>query len=166
MRVALAFVIPLTAALLQGALVPFIAVGELRPNLPILVAASWAVATGAAEACWWAFVGGLAADRLSGGPLGALAVASLPAVTGVGLGERPLARPIPIIPGALFVTLAALTAGLLYVALLALVGQPLPDVVSLVAATAGSAGYTGVLALGCYPLARWLRRVTEQDSPF
>jgi len=62
--------------------------------------------------------------------------------------------------------IAALTAGLLHVALLALVGQPLPDVIALVAATAGNAGYTGVLALGCYPLARWLRRVTEQDSPF
>ncbi len=166
MRVALAIVVPLTAALLQGALVPLIAVGELRPSLVILVAASWAVATGAAEACWWAFVGAIAVDLLSGGPFGGLAVASLPAVAGVGLGERPLARQLPVVAGALFVTLAALTAGLLYVALLALIGQPLPDVVSLVAATAGSAGYTGVLALGCYPLARWLRRVTEQDSPF
>ena len=166
MRVALAIVIPLGAALLQGALVPLIAVGELRPSLVILVAASWAVATGAAEACWWAFVGSIAADLLSGGPLGALAVASLPAVTAVGLGERPLARQIPVLPGAVFVAIAALTAGLLHVALLALVGQPLPDVVALVAATVGNAGYTGVLALGCYPLARWLRRVTEQDSPF
>lgn len=166
MRVALAIVVPLVAALLQGALVPLIAVGELRPSLVILVAASWAVAAGAAEACWWAFVGALAVDLLSGGPLGALAVASLPAVTAVGLGERPLARPIPVLAGAVYVALAALTAGLLYVALLALVGQPLPDVISLAAATVGNAGYTGVLALGCYPLARWLRRVTEQDSPF
>lgn len=166
MRVALAIVVPLAAVLLQGALVPLITVGELRPNLPILVAASWAVATGAAEACWWAFIGALAADLLSGGPLGGLAVASLPAVAGVGLGERPLARPAPIVTGALFVALATLTAGLLYVALLAVIGQPLPDTVSLIVATAGSAGYTGVLALGGYPLARWLRRVTEQDSPF
>ena len=166
MRVALAIAVPLVAAVLQGALVPLIAVGDLRPSLVILVAASWAVAAGAAEACWWAFVGALAADLLSGGPLGALAVASLPAVAGVGLGEKPLARPIPVVPGALFVSLAALTAGLLYVVLLALVGQPLPDVISLVRATVGNAAYTGVLALGCYPLARWLRRVTEQDSPF
>lgn len=166
MRVALAIVIPIGAALLQGALVPLIAAGELRPNLPVLVAASWAVAAGAAEATWWAFVGGLAADLLSGGPLGALAAASLPAVASVGLGERPLARQTPVIAGALLVALAALIAGLLYLALLALVGQPLPDALALIGVTAGSAVYTGALALAWYPFARWLRRVTEQDSPF
>ena len=166
MRVALAIALPLLAAILQAAAVPFLAVGDVRPNLPLLVAASWAVAAGAAEACWWAFVGGLAADLLSGGPLGALAVASLPAVAGVGLGERPLARPIPVLPGALFIALAALITGLLYVALLAVVGQPLPDLPALLVATFGGALYTGALALVAYPIARWARRVTEKDSPF
>jgi hypothetical protein len=37
------------------------------------------VAAGPREAIWWAFLGGLAADLLSGGPLGALALA--PAAT-------------------------------------------------------------------------------------
>jgi rod shape-determining protein MreD len=166
MRLALMLILPLAAALLQAAVVPFIAAGPIRPNLPILVAASWSVAAGAAEACWWAFIGGLAADLLSGGPLGAFAVASLPAVAGVGLGERSLARPVPVLAGAAFVTVAALIAGLLYVALLAVVGQPLPDAIALLAATVGSALYTGAFALAFYPLARRLRRVTEQDSPF
>lgn len=166
MRVALAIALPLLAALLQAAIVPFIAAGDVRPNLPLLVAASWAVAAGAAEACWWAFIGGLAADLVSGGPLGAFAVASLPAVAGVGLGERPLARPVPILAGVVLVTLAALIAGLLYVGILALVGQPLPDLLALLIATLGGALYTGVLAFAVYPVARWLRRVTEQDSPF
>lgn len=166
MRVALAIALPLLAALLQATIVPFVAAGDVRPNLPLLVAASWAVAAGAAEACWWAFVGGLAADLVSGGPLGAFAVASLPAVAGVGLGERPLSRPIPILAGVLFITLAALIAGLLYVAILALVGQPLPELLALLIATFGGALYTGVLAVAVYPVARWLRRVTEQDSPF
>jgi len=165
-RVALAIALPLLAALLQAAIVPFIAAGDVRPNLPLLVAASWAVAAGAAEACWWAFIGGLAADLVSGGPLGAFAVASLPAVAGVGLGERPLARPVPILAGVVLVTLAALIAGLLYVGILALVGQPLPDLLALLIATLGGALYTGVLAFAVYPVARWLRRVTEQDSPF
>lgn len=166
MRIALAIALPLLAALLQAAIVPFIAAGDVRPNLPLLVAASWAVAAGAAEACWWAFVGGLAADLVSGGPLGAFAVASLPAVAGVGLGERPLARQIPVLAGVLFITLAALIAGLLYAAILALVGQPLPELPALLVATLGGALYTGLLALAVYPVARWLRRVTEQDSPF
>ncbi|HEX4743364.1 MAG TPA: rod shape-determining protein MreD [Candidatus Limnocylindria bacterium] len=166
MRIALAIALPLLAALLQAAIVPFIAAGDVRPNLPLLVAASWAVAAGAAEACWWAFIGGIAADLVSGGPLGAFAVASLPAVTGVGLGERPLARPVPVLAGVFFITLAALIAGLLYVAVLAVVGHPLPEPPALVLATFGGALYTGLLAIAVYPLARWLRRVTEQDSPF
>ena len=94
-RFALAIALPVVAALLQASIVPFIAAGDVRPNLPLLVAASWAVAAGAAEACWWAFVGGIAADVLSGGPLGAFAVASLPAVAGVGLGERAPCAPDP-----------------------------------------------------------------------
>lgn len=166
MRIALAVIVPVVAALLQAAVVPFIAVGELRPNLPVLVAACWAVAAGAAEASWWAFLGGLTADLISGGPLGAFAAASLPAVTGVGLGERPLARPLPLLAGVALVTLAALIAGLLYAALLALLGQPLPDAAALLRLTAGGALATGALALVGYPAARWLRRVTEADSPF
>lgn len=166
MRVALAIAVPLGAALLQASLVPFISVGEVRPNLPLLVAASWAVAAGAAEACWWAFVGGIAADLLSGGPLGALAASALPAVAGAGVGERPLARPIPVIAGVAIVTVAAIVAGLLYTAILALTGQPISEPIRVIAATLAGALYTGALAVIVYPLARRLRRVTEPDSPF
>lgn len=166
MRVALAILVPLGAALLQAAIVPFLGLGDLRPNLALLVAASWAVAAGAAEASWWAFVGGLSLDLLSGGPLGAFAVAMLPAVAMVGAGERPIARPIPVLSGALLVTLAAAAAGALYVALLAVVGQPLPEAGRLAALTLGGAAVTGALALVVYPVARLIRRVTEGDSPF
>jgi len=40
-RVALAIALPLAAALLQSAVVPFLSVGDARPNLPFLVAGSW-----------------------------------------------------------------------------------------------------------------------------
>ena len=80
MRVVLAIALPLVAALLQSAVVPFISIGGARPNLPFLVAGSWSLAAGAGEGVWWAFIGGLAADLLSGGPLGAFAVAALPPV--------------------------------------------------------------------------------------
>ena len=99
MRFALAIAIPLAAALLQGSVVPFVSIAGARPNLPVLVAASWSVAAGAREAVWWAFVGGLAADLLSGGPLGALALASLLPVAAIGLGESGL-RPRSIVGGA------------------------------------------------------------------
>src|SRR5256714_7378649 len=80
MRLLLGILVPLAAALLQGTVAPLIAVGGARPSLPILVAASWSIAAGAREGVWWAFFGGLVSDLISGGPLGAFALASLPPV--------------------------------------------------------------------------------------
>lgn len=166
MRIALAIAVPVTAALLQAAVGPLSVVGGAFPNMPILVAASWSVATGAREGLWWAFIAGLATDLLSGGPLGAFAVASLPGVLLVGLGERSLARPTPLVAGAIAVGIAALITQLLYVGILGFLGQPLPDAAALAAQTVGVGIYTGALASVVYPLARVGRRLTEQESPF
>jgi len=163
-RFALAIVIPLAAALLQGSVVPFVSIAGARPNLPVLVAASWSVAVGAREAVWWAFVGGLAADLLSGGPLGALALASLVPVAAVGLGES--VRPRSILGGALLVGVATLGAGLLYLLILLVVGQPLSDPVVLAGGAAAGAIYNGVLAIATYPIARSMRHVTEKQASF
>lgn len=166
MRVALAVVIPLAAALLQGSVVPFISVGGARPNLPLLVAGSWSLAAGAGEAVWWAFLGGLAADLLSGGPLGAFAVAALPPVALIGLGERPAPRPVPLLVGVSFIAAAAFVASLLYVGILALAGTPGPDAAVLIAQTAGGAIFTGALGIATYPIARWAARASEKQASF
>lgn len=166
MRIALAIAVPTVAALLQGAVGPLAVVGGAFPNMPILVAASWSVAAGAREGLWWAFIAGLATDLLSGGPLGAFTVASLPGVLLVGLGERSQAKPIPLVAGAVAVGIAALITQLIYVGILAFLGQPLPGVAALAAQTVGVGIYTGALASVVYPLARVGRRLTEQESPF
>ena len=166
MRIALAIALPLAAALLQSAVIPFVSVGGARPNLPLLVAGSWSLAAGAGEAVWWAFIGGLAADLLSGGPLGAFAVAALPPVAAIGLGERPALRPTPVLIGASFLAAAAFVAGVLYVLALALAGTPIPDVGGLAIQIGGGAIFTGVLAIATYPIARWLSRRTEKQASF
>lgn len=166
MRIALAIAVPVVAALLQAALGPLAVVGGAFPNMPILVAASWSVATGAREGLWWAFIAGLTTDLLSGGPLGAFTVASLPGVLLVGMGERSLAKPIPLVTGIVAVGLAALLTQLIYVGILAFLGQPLPDAAALATQTVGVGIYTGALASVVYPLARVGRRLTEQESPF
>ena len=165
MRFAFAIAIPLAAALLQGSVVPFVSIAGARPNLPVLVAASWSVAAGSREAVWWAFVGGLAADLLSGGPLGALALASLVPVAAVGLGETGL-RPRSVIGAAVLVGVATLAAGLLYLLILVVVGQPLADPVLLAGGAAASGIYNGVLAIVTYPIARSMRHVTEKQASF
>ena len=166
MRVALAIAIPLAAALLQSAVAPFLSIGGARPNLPFLVAGSWSLAAGAGEAVWWAFAGGLAADLLSGGPLGAFAVASLPPVAAIGLGERPAPRPVPVLLGASFLTAAAFVAGVLYILALAIAGTPVPDLGGLAVQIGGGAIFTGALGIATYPIARWLSRQIEKQASF
>ena len=165
MRVALAIAVPLAAAFLQGSVVPFVSIAGARPNLPVLVAASWSVAAGSREAVWWAFIGGLAADLLSGGPLGALALASLIPVAAVGMGETTL-RPRSILGGALLVGVATLGAGLLYLLILVVIGQPLSDPLVLAGRAAGGAIYNGVLAIATYPIARSMHHLSEKQASF
>ena len=164
MRFLLGVLIPLTAALLQGTVAPLIAVGGARPSLPILVAASWSIAAGAREGVWWAFLSGIASDLISGGPLGAFALASLPPVAAVGLREAGPSRPTPMLVGAVLVGLAALAAGLLYIGILALTGQAVSSLPLAAGTTVASAVYTGLLAIAIYPIARLLRRVTEKQG--
>lgn len=166
MRVALAIVVPLAAALLQAAVIPFVSIGGARPNLPLLVAGSWSLAAGAAEGVWWAFLGGVATDLLSGGPLGANAVAALPPVALLGLGERPAPRPVSVPIGAAFIAAATFVATLFYVVVLILSGTPAPDVRVLVTQTAGGAIFTGGLGIATYPIARSLCRRTEKQASF
>jgi rod shape-determining protein MreD len=164
MRLLLGILIPVVAALLQGTVAPLIAVGEARPSLPILVAASWSVAVGAREGVWWAFLGGIVSDLISAGPLGAFALASLPPVAAVGLRESGPSRPASIVVGAVLVGLAALAAGLIYVGILAVTGETVSSLPLAAGTTVASAVYTGLLALAIYPGARLLRRATEKQG--
>jgi len=164
MRFVLGVLIPLTAALLQGTVAPLIAVGGARPSLPILVAASWSIAAGAREGVWWAFLGGIVSDLISGGPLGAFALASLPPVAAVGLHDAGPGRPTPIVAGAVLVGLAALAAGLIYVGILAVTVGNVSSLPLAAGTAVASAIYTGLLAFGIYPVARLLRRATEKQG--
>jgi rod shape-determining protein MreD len=164
-RVALAIVVPLVAALLQGTVVPFVVVAGARPNLVVLAAASWGVVAGPREAIWWAFLGGLAMDLLSGGPVGALALAALLPVAAIGLAETP-GRPRSVVTAVILVGIASAAAGLLYAIVLAIVGVQLPDAPALLGAAVAGAIYNAVLAIATYPLLRMLRRGTEKQASF
>jgi rod shape-determining protein MreD len=163
-RFALGVAIPLAAALLQGTVAPLVAVAGARPLVPILVAGSWSVAAGAREAVWWAFLAGIATDLISGGPLGAFALAFLPPVAAIGVREAGLARSTPVAVAAALVGLAALASGLLYLGIIAATGQAIPSVPLAAGTAVAAAIYTGVLALAVYPAARLLRRVTEKQG--
>jgi len=73
-------------------------------------------------------------------------------------------RPTPVVAGAVLVGLAALAAGFIYIAILAVTGAAVSSVPLAAGTTAASAVYTGLLALAIYPVARLLRRVTEKQG--
>jgi rod shape-determining protein MreD len=164
-RVALAIVVPLVAALLQGSVVPFIVIAGARPNLVVLAAATWAVVAGPREAIWWAFIGGIAMDLLSGGPVGALALAALLPVAALGLTETP-GRPRSVVTAVVLVGIASGAAGVLYAIVLALAGVQLPEIPALFATVVAGAIYNAVLAIVTYPFLRMVRRSTEKQASF
>ena len=75
------------------------------------------------------------------------------------------ARPsLPLLVAAALVALAALTAGLLYLGILAATGQGAPSLPLAVGTAVAAALYTGLLAVAIYPIARLVRRVTEKQG--
>ncbi len=165
MRVLLGVVVPLVAAILQVTLVRFVGVGEMRPDLLALVVVSWSLVAGAAGGIWWAFAGGIAADLLGSAAFGATTVALLPVGLGFGLRDRSVGDP-PLLAGAALVGAGALAHQLLQIVVLAVVGASLPPLGPLLGSAIGAAVYTGVLALGVYPLLRVVHRRTRREPAF
>lgn len=69
--------------LLQTAVMPYFAIADLSPQLPLLLAMSWGFLRTIDEGVQWAFVAGLAVDFFSLTPLGVSAVSYMVAVTAV-----------------------------------------------------------------------------------
>ncbi len=66
-------------ALVQTVLLAQIDLLGAQPDLMLLVVLVWAVLRGVDEGLVWGFIGGLAIDLLSGGPMGAITLAMLAA---------------------------------------------------------------------------------------
>ena len=75
-------------------------------------------------------------------------------------------RPRSVIGGAMLIGVATLAAGLLYLLILLVVGQPLSDPVLLAGGAGAGAIYNGILAIATYPIARWVRHATEKQASF
>ena len=64
-------------ALVQTVLLSQINLWDARPDLMLLIVLVWSVVRSVDEGMVWGFIGGLIVDLLSGGPLGATALALL-----------------------------------------------------------------------------------------
>jgi rod shape-determining protein MreD len=63
-------------ALAEVTVVPYLAVGDAKPHLVLVIGVIWTIAAGIDRGVVWAFVGGLFLDALTGRPLGASAFSS------------------------------------------------------------------------------------------
>ncbi len=80
MRLALAAVATVAAALLQSSIVPFLNVGGAEPDLVLVLAIVWTMVAGLDGGLVSAFLGGLVIDALAMRPLGSTAFVLLIAV--------------------------------------------------------------------------------------
>ncbi len=114
--VSLYFAVPFLAlvALIEATVLRHVRVGNVQPDLVLLVVGAWSLRRGVEEGAVWAFIGGVFLDLLSAGPpaahLFALLAASL--VLGIdpatGLARRqaqPVGGPLALIVGVLLGTL-------------------------------------------------------------
>lgn len=134
-----------------------------RPNLVLLVVLTWAVVRGADEGLMWAFVGGMILDLLSGGPLGAtaLALAGAAYLAGQSLGEE---LGLPVVRLMILVALGALVYHLIILLILNWTGHTVSWGFSLARVGGPSVLLNALLAPAVLPPLNWLERATAQDG--
>jgi rod shape-determining protein MreD len=105
------------ASLLQSTVTARLVVRGVKPDLVLIIIVIGSLIYGGKAAMLWAFIGGIALDLFSGGPLGISSLGLMPAALVAGLGHRVLSRYHLFVPlGAS--ALGTLIYGLIYVGLL------------------------------------------------
>lgn len=94
----LAVLLLVAGALGQSALAPYITLMGVKPNIPLLMVISWSIIQGAMEGVIWGFIGGLALDLFSGGPLGVSALILVIIGLLTNLGESNLLKSNMVLP--------------------------------------------------------------------
>lgn len=105
------------ASLLQSTAAARVQVGGVKPDLVLLLVLSGTLIYGSRPGIIWAFLGGVALDIFSGGPMGSSSLALMAATVVIGLAQRNLSRFNVLVPvGATMI--GTFLYGVSYVALL------------------------------------------------
>lgn len=113
-------VLLVAASLLQSTAANRIEIRNVKPDLVLLLIVIGTLLYGSRPGLVWAFVGGVAIDLFSGGPLGSSSVALMAAALVVGAGQRTLSRFNVVVP-LTATALATLVYGAAYVGILVVV---------------------------------------------
>lgn len=153
----------LTVALLQATALPALEILGVKPELMLLMVLAWSLLRGVEEGLVWAFVGGLALDLFSGGPVGASALALLVVSFLSGLARGSVTRTSFMLPIGV-----ALTGTLLYQTLFLLVIQftrgTVPWIDSLFRMTLPSLAVNALLMPVIFWVMAWLDRKTGREE--
>lgn len=107
----------LLASLLQSTAAARLEIRGVKPDLVLLLLVLGTLIYGSRSGLFWAFVGGIALDIFSGGPMGASSLALMAAVLVAGIGHRTLSRYNLLVP-LTAIALGTATYGLVYLGIL------------------------------------------------
>jgi rod shape-determining protein MreD len=156
----------LVAGLLQSTAATRIEIRGVKPDLALLLIVAGTLVYGSRPGLVWAFIGGIALDIFSGGPMGASSLALMAAALATGLGHRRLSRYNLLVPmGA--AALGTAIYGLTYLAILFVLdvfniaqhNLPFPETVRYVLAPA--IAYNTALMLAAMP---FMNRLPESQD--
>lgn len=159
------FVIPLlfVATLLQAALMPYLSVWGVSADLPLLLVLSWGLLRGGREGTLWGFVAGVFTDLFSGGPFGAATLSLMAAGASAGLGQSIVFRHYLLMPP-LIALLGTLVYDLVYLVVLAVTGQSVMWLETLVRIILPSAALNACLILVVLGPTRLLHHRFAQEA--
>lgn len=123
MTVYIVIALLLLVAIVQTALIPYLSIWGIFADLPLLFVVSWSLLQGKRQGLLWGSIAGMCIDILSGAPFGA-ATLSL-ALVGflAGLGQTTVFRYYMVLP-LLTVFLATILYNILFLAITAILGEP------------------------------------------
>jgi len=150
-------------ALVQSTIIPYLAIGQIRPDLMLLTVVSWSLLRGNEEGIVWGFIGGLSLDLLSGAPFGLATFSLLVTSFLCGLGEANVFRTHVILP-----PVTAFAATLIYNALFLLLlgafGYPVAWAASFRKVVVPTALFNTLLMPVVYAAMGWLHQKTKRPE--
>lgn len=142
---------------------PRVIILGVKPELMLMVIASWSLLRGTKEGLVWAFIGGICLDLLSGVSFGMMTIALLTVSFIAGLGESSVFRTHIVLP-LVIALITTLVYDLVILVILDLIGHPVVWLDSLTRITLPSAVVNALLMpLVFWPL-QWLHRKTGREE--
>lgn len=148
---------------MQSTAISRIIILGVKPELVLMVIASWSLLRGTKEGLVWAFIGGICLDLLSGASFGMMTIALLTVSFIAGLGESSVFRTHIVLP-LVIALITTLVYDLIILVILDLTGHPVVWLDSLTRIMLPSAVVNALLMpLVFWPL-QWLHRKTGREE--